>query len=545
MYQEWTGQTVNRIFDYTCRVHGGRPAIVTDDVRVTYVELEAEVLQLMQGLRGLEISRGTPVAVVADQSPDFAALFLALWRLGAVVVPLNLAWTGQEFVQSMALTDAEVVVVLDSFRQRDYALELAAALPELTGSTRANIAVSALPRLRAVVTLSRDGQTFPFAHDLAQIKESGAGFDRIELLELSDAVDSDDPCFYLPTSGSTGFPKPVVHSHSSFLSNCSNYADALEFTADDRMLNYGPTYHISGMLLTMVAFIRGGTARLLAWFDPGEALRIIEVEKISVTWGFDVHYQMLRNHPDFTPSRIASLSRTLIGSDPKSYDHIRAMGITHLGNIYGCSEYLADLFPYRDRFDEVRMRNSHGRPVEGVVQKIADPVTGDRLAVGELGEICIKGPGLFKGYYNMAAETAAAFDADGFFHTGDYGYVDDRNYVYYRGRLKDTVKSGGENVSAREVEMFLEREIPGVAIAQVIGIPDPRWGEAVTALIELEPGVELTEDEVRARCRTRLAGYKIPKRVFFVRPDDWIVTPTGKFDKRALRDRTAGRLAAE
>ncbi|MBE7324763.1 acyl--CoA ligase [Nocardioides sp. Y6] len=537
MFYEWSGQTLARVFDYTCAEKPTREALVAGERRWTYAELQHDVFQVAAGLRAIGIGHGSRVAAIVGASEEFATMVLALQRLGAVLIPLNLTWTAREFIQSFRLTDPDLLITMEEFRSNQVLAGLEEALPGLASGVFGELELEEAPTLRGVVTVHSDASR-GYARTFADVRAAGQAYDRDEMLRLTDDVSPDDPVLCLPTSGSTGFPKPVVHSHSSFLSNCANYADAVEFSETDVMLNYGTTYHASGQLLFVVPWIRGGAQILLDWFEPQVALELIEKEKVTVTWGFDVHYLMMVRHPEVSRYDLSSLTRALMGNDPATFDEIAQLGIEHHGNIYGCSEYLSNVFPYRDRADRERMKQSHGRPMEGVEQKIVDPVTGERVPTGTIGEICVKGPGLFKGYYKMPDQTEAAIDDEGFFHTGDFAFVDDAGYTYYRGRLKDTVKTGGENVSAREVELFLQTETPYVRTAQVFGLPDPKWGEAVTAMVELHDGVSVTEDELRDFCRGKLAGYKIPKRFVIVGHNDWIVTPTGKFDKQALRSRT-------
>ena len=272
-------------------------------------------------------------------------------------------------------------------------------------------------------------------------------------------------------------------------------------------------------------------------------MQLIQRERITRMWGFDAHYLMMRRHPSYGQYDLSTLTSAIMGSDPGTYEEIAEIGIEHHCNVYGCSEYLTNLLPYRDRSDKARAHFSHGRPIEGVEQKIIDIGTGEQAAPGTLGEIRVKGPGLFKGYYNMPDETAAAFDEEGYFRTGDLGFMDDAGFTYFRGRFKDMVKTGGENVSAREVELFLQTETPYVSMAQVFGLPDPKWGEAVTAVVQLREGVQITGDELRDYCRGKLANYKIPKKIIIVGARDWVVTPTGKLDKRAMRQRALDQTA--
>jgi fatty-acyl-CoA synthase len=178
------------------------------------------------------------------------------------------------------------------------------------------------------------------------------------------------------------------------------------------------------------------------------------------------------------------------------------------------------------------MLKSNGRATSGEL-RITDPTTGAVLGPNEPGEICVKGPSLFSGYYKRPDETAKCMDLDGFFHSGDRGYLDEKGYLYYQGRFKEMIKSGGENVSINEVEEFLTSQVPGIRRVAVCATPHPKWGEAVTAVVVPDPGV--TEESIREACRGELAPYKIPKRIIFVAEDDWSVTPTGKINRQVMR----------
>jgi fatty-acyl-CoA synthase len=189
------------------------------------------------------------------------------------------------------------------------------------------------------------------------------------------------------------------------------------------------------------------------------------------------------------------------------------------------------------------MKQSHGRPMSGEI-RIIDSESGNECPARAAGEICVRGPALFGGYFGMPDETAQCMDDDGFFHSGDVGWVDEDGYVYYLGRFKEMIKTGGENVSAAEIEAFLTAAVPAIRRVIVCGTPHDKWGEAVTALIESEPETELGERDVIDACRGQLAGYKIPKRITFVHPSDWVITPTGKLDRRVAQRIALDRFAA-
>ena len=262
---------------------------------------------------------------------------------------------------------------------------------------------------------------------------------------------------------------------------------------------------------------------------------MIDEQKATHFWGFDTHFAMLRDSPGYGRWNISSVKHTLAASNPGAAKAILDMGFEHHGCVYGSTEYMGQqsFFPRRDQRDRQRMLTSHGRATSGELI-IIDPTTGARLGPNQRGEICVRGPSLFSGYYKRPDETEKCMDSEGFFHSGDCGYLDEEGYLYYQGRFKEMIKSGGENVSILEVEQFLAAEAPGVRRVAVCATPHPKWGEAVTAVIVAETGT--TEEGVINACRGSLAPYKIPKRVVFIPEDQWCVTPTGKVDRRAMRN---------
>lgn len=536
MYHEGLNQTVNRMLDESCRRWGARTALVEGERRWTHLELRRDVARLTHGLRKAGVTERDRVAFLVGVSSDWVLLYYSLMRIGAVAVPLNLTWEGREIREGLALTEATVLVATEDFRGVDYvARTLSAVGVEADGRTSGRVKSPDLPHLRLLVSAEGTGAHAPTAaalHDLTEGEESSAE----DFFKLSDEVRPSTHSIYLLTSGTSSFPKPVIHDHESLLVGVANYADGVEATQDDSTVIIAPNYHVAAYFSLMMLHLRGGAVHVMSHFLPRVALETIERERISLVFGFDVHFLMLKRDPWFGLYDFSSITRTMIGSSPASFDEIAEMGIEHQGNIYGSSEYVAaqTFFPYRDRRDLARMRDSHGRPGLGMELRINDFETGDQVPVGEPGEICFRGPALFKGYYNMPEETERAFDEDGFFHSGDIGWVDQEGYLYYRGRRKETVKSGGENVSMQEVELFLQLETPGIAKALVVALPDPRWGEQVCAVVEPSGEERVDESSIIASCRGRLAGYKIPKRVVMATREDWAYTPTGKLDRRAM-----------
>lgn len=544
MYFEWKDLTINDSFEYACINNGTKNALVYRDRTLTYQELQREVFELTNALKQCGVTKGTRVAHLLPDVPEWVYLFYATLNLGAIIVPLNLTWVGREIQQGLHLTDAEVLITIDDFRGKQFSTIIEEQFSELQNAERDNLQIKNLPRLKKIITLSPSGKKYNYAYDFLELKKSGSEYNAQSILSLSKEVKPDDICAYMLTSGSTGFPKPVIHTQNTILFAVANLVDCHDIRPDERILHFGPTYHVAGIVIFLMSHIRGSAMHQADYFEPEWAMRIIEEEKISVMWGFDVHYLMMRRHPRYKAYDLSSLDRILIGNSPGSYKEIKTMGVPHHGNIYGSSENSGchAHFPYRHRHDENRKKYSNGIPLSFNETKIVDPETGNLLGLKEMGEICTRGPGLFKGYYNMPKETAETMDDEGFYHSGDYGYLDEKGYIYYRGRIKDTVKTGGENVSAREVEITLEGETPWINTAIVVGVPDPKWGEAVIAVIELRPGENIEGEALRESCKKLMANYKIPKKFIFVKPEEWIVTPTGKFDKKAIRSKVMEQL---
>jgi len=530
------------MIEYSARNWPDRIALRSDEEAISFAELFARIQEVSLALHRLGVRKGDHVAYLMSVSTRWVEVFFAILSLGAKLVPLNLTWVGDEISQGLRLTDAKFLLLGAKHRDVDLVDRVAEALPGLAQCTAGKIALPGLA-LRSVIVTGETSSVPAFADHLEPLVEASRG-DKPPVDEVS-APGPHDPALLLLTSGTTSFPKPVIHTHESMLCGIVNYADGLEATQTDTFLHTTPNYHVGGIISMCIPMLRGGTSRLLHWFEPEAAMRYIESDPVTLFWGFDTHFAMMRNDPSYGKYDLSSITRTMSGSNPATFDAIYNMGFRHVGSLYGTSESMggSTYFPYRDRFDVERMKQSNGRVVAGEV-RIISPDTGKEVATGEAGEICVRGPHVFQGYYNMPEETAKCFDADGFFHSGDLGWMDADGYLYFRGRYKEIIKTGGENVSMSEVEQWLTAEIPGVTRAVICGTPDEKWGEAITALIEAEPSAGLTEAKVRESCRGRLAGYKIPKRVFFVDKDTWKITPTGKLDRRSAQQVALDLIAA-
>lgn len=528
MFQEWRGRTLPQLLEYSALTWPNNIAIRGNDGETTYAELAKNVENVKQALQIAGVRPGDQVAHLMSVGTSWIELFFAVTAIGARLVPFNLTWVGDEIVRGLDMTDSRVLVTGLSHRDVNLVDRIAPVLADLEIKDRSQ---AALPSLSNVIFNGQPSRESRWPN-LPALKRQAAA----TTLEDVPSPKPDDIALLLLTSGSTSFPKPALLTHEAMLCGIASFADGMEAHERDTFLLCTPNYHVGGIIAMALSLMRGATVRLMDWFAPEEAMQIIDKEKISLFWGFDTHYLEMRRHPSYENYDISSITRTMSGSNPATFDKIYEMGFQHIGSLYGSTEYMGSqtYFPYRDRFDLERMKHSNGRVTSGEI-RIIDPETGKEVPPGELGEICARGPSLFKGYYKMPEETADCFDKDGFFHSGDYGFIDEAGYLYYRGRYKEMVKTGGENVATLEVEMFLRSEIPGLQRVLVCGTPHSKWGEAVTALIELAPDTMLTATDVLQACRGKLAGYKIPKRVFFVSKESWNISPTGKLDVKGAK----------
>lgn len=461
------------------RANPTRVALSIPDQRDwTYQDLERLSSKISHRLVELDVKPGDRVAVQSPKSAELIALNIALARVGAVYVPINDAYTAAEVSQ----------LVLDS-------------LP--------NLIVRQEP-------LSLDVQWTSIAELVTSSQKLSDTFQDVERSR-------DDLATILYTSGTTGKSKGAMLTHGNLEFNARVLAKFWEFDSEDVLLHILPLFHIHGLFVAMhCAFASGSTLLLLEKFDPKRA--IAELAHSTVLMGVPTHYTRLLAEPGFNADATKTIRLFVSGSAPMLESiHLEFLERTgqRILERYGMTETcMTTSNPYRGE----RKIGTVGPALPGVSVRIAG---------GEPGGIEVKGPNVFKGYWNLPELTKSEFTEDGWFKTGDMGTVDSEDYVTISGRAKDLVITGGLNVYPKEIEMFLDA-IPGVSESAVIGVPDPDFGEAVVAIVVLEPGSALNAEELRAICRQGLAGFKIPKHFEIV--GELPRNQMGKVQKNILRD---------
>jgi acyl-CoA synthetase (AMP-forming)/AMP-acid ligase II len=484
-----------------------RPCLVRGGETITYAELDRRSAMSAAGLAGLGVGRGDVVGLLLYNCSEFVEAMFALARLGAIVMPVNWRLAGDEVAYIAGHAGAKLII----------------SEPELA------------PLAEAART-SRPGTR------LVGVGGAPAGWTSFDALRAAGGpapladVAADDVHRLMYTSGTTARPKGVMITYANLY--WKNIGHVVEFgvTGADLGLACGPLYHVGALDLTTTTMLYvGGTVEIHRKFEPGPVLDALE-RGITNVWLAPSMVNQLLAHPSLGSRDLSGVKLIIDGGEkmplPLIQRLLRAFPGAWFADAYGLTETVSgDTF--LDKRTTERKLGSVGKPCVHLEVAIWDEA-GRPVPAGALGEIVLRGPKVFRGYWKDPDATAAAFRG-GWFHTGDVGQLDDEGFLYILDRKKDMIVSGGENIASPEVERVLY-EHPAVLEAAVVGSPDPRWGEVPVAFVVRREGVKATEDELRGFCLERLAKFKVPRAISFI--DALPRNPSGKVLKRVLRERS-------
>ncbi len=512
-----------------------RAAIVFPDEHATYQELAARVDQLTRALIALDVSVGECVGLLMHNSLDMVASLFACASVGAICVPINVRNRGKELAYVVA--DAQMRVLLVNVLSGDYPdllARLEEALPGLEDGTGGRLTIEGAPSLERLFVFGDDPRA---GDDQAALSHLGASVSDVTLQRRRTSVSPDDPAIMLYTSGTTSMPKGCPLLHRQLLSISGQIGERLGSREADRVWDGLPMFHASGIVPMLMTMLARGTFLSQHHFDAGVALSMIESHRATLAWpAFNTIWQELLVHPGFQPEALSSLRAVLCVGPGETVRLMESISTAPLLSCYGITEGIGVPIMVRHDDDEWTRTESGGRPFDGIEAVVRDPETAADLPLGaQRGELWLRGPNVFGGYWHDEQKTRESFDADGWFNTGDLASIDEAGLVYYHGRVKDMLKVGGENVAAVEIEAHLSTH-PAVKLAAVVGRPDAKYGEVPFAFIELRPGHESSESELIDYCVGQIASFKVPRHVRFV--TEWPMSAT-KIRKADLREQAA------
>jgi malonyl-CoA/methylmalonyl-CoA synthetase len=498
-----------------------------DDTSWRYADVDALSARMAAVLRNSGVAPGDRVSAQIEKSPQNLCLYLACLRGGFVFHPLNMAYKAGEL--EYFLTDAEPAAVVCDERNTAMIEPLAhraGARQLFTLNADGGGTLAALAANADDDTPGNGGNGGNGGND--------AGNDDANVVHS----DTNDLAALLYSSGTTGRPKGIMLTHGNLLSNTRALVAAWEFTAADRLLHALPIFHVHGLFVGIgCAMLAGASMRWLAAFKAEEAVRFLP--ECTVMMGVPTYYTRLLAEPRFTREAARNVRVFISGSAPlltETFHEFEARTGQRILERYGMTETNMNT---SNPLHGMRKPGTVGPPLPGVEARIRNDA-GETLAPGVIGNIEVKGPHVFKGYWKLPDKTAEDFSTDGFFRTGDQGLIDDDGYVAIVGRAKDMIITGGLNVYPKELETFLN-DLPGVRESAVIGVPHADFGEGVVAVVVAEANAAIDEASLISTCKAELANFKVPKRVAFVA--ELPRNTMGKVQKNLLRSTYAKLLA--
>ena len=536
--QLFSEKTLGEFFDNLLQKQPDHPFIMYPDRGLlwTYADFYERTDRMAKGLLAIGVGKGDHVGIWARNVPEWLTLMFATAKIGAVLVTINTNYKIHEAEYVMRQSDMHTIAIVDGQRDVSFIDIIYQLVPELKEQPRGHLKSKHFPFLKNVVYIGQEKQRGMY--NTSELFQLGNSQSDEQLQTAKTGLDRHETINMQYTSGTTGFPKGVMLSHRNILNNGFYIGERQNLTSEDRVCIPVPLFHCFGCVLGIMAvFSHGATAVMVEQFDPLLVLASVQKAKATALYGVPTMYFAELNHPMFNMFDLSSLRTGIMSGTLCPVELMRrVMTEMHMPEItipYGLTE-AAPVFIMSGVNDSIERRcTTVGTGQPHIEIKLIDPETGNVVPPNTPGEICCRGYNVMKGYYNMPEETARAIDSEGWLHSGDLGEVDEEGYYKITGRLKDMIIRGGENIYPREIEEFLMSH-PNVEQAEVVGIPDQRYGEIAGAFIIPALGKSVSEEELREFCRQNIAFYKTPAHFFIVK--EFPQTASGKIQKFKLRE---------
>jgi fatty-acyl-CoA synthase len=538
--------TIPQLLDRACARHGGRTAAIfaENKLSLSWYDLRERSNDVAAGLLALGIGRGDRVGIWAPNRAEWIYTQFGTARIGAILVNINPAYRATELEYALNKVGCKALIMARRHRSSDYVEMLRSVAPEIEREAGA-LQAAKLPKLKNVVLLD-DGPHPRGARLFSQLVSLAGPGHRSRLEPLCTALDPDDAINIQFTSGTTGSPKGATLTHFNIINNARHAAKAMALSAEDRLCIPVPLYHCFGMVLGVLTCTAVGAGMVFPGegFDAEATLAAVARYRCTALHGVPTMFIAALEHASFANYDTSTLRTGIMAGAPCPIDTMRAViDRMHMREVtigYGMTETSPLSFQSRTDDPIDRRVSTVGRILPHVEVKIVD-ATGKVVRIGDAGELCTRGYGVMRGYWDDPERSAEAIDASGWMHSGDLATIDEQGYCSIVGRLKDMLIRGGENIYPREIEEFLLRH-PKVQSAQVFGVPDHRLGEDVCAFIVLKPNQRATAEEIQSFWRGQISHHKVPRHIRFV--SEFPMTATGKPQKYVMREQIVSELAA-
>ncbi len=533
-------ETIGQLLEGKAKQFPDHDALVyiNPDLRMSYQEFNEHCKTIAKGLMALGIEKGEHVSLWATNKPEWVSLQFATGKMGAVLVTVNTNYRANELEYLLNQSDSTTLILMEQYRDHSYINTLYELAPELRNSEPGKLDSKRLPKLKNVIVLSE--KEYPGMYNWSYILELAKNVPDKELEERMTSLHFEDVINMQYTSGTTGFPKGVMLTHSNLINNAINIAECMKLTHEDRLCIPVPFFHCFGSVIGTLACVSvGATMVPVREYHPEEVLRTVEKAKCTALHGVPTMFISELNLPNFGDFDLSTLRTGVMAGSNCPVEVMKSvinkMGMTDITICYGQTESSPVITQTRadDPFD-IKVETV-GRALPNVEVKIVEPGTNKEVPPNVQGELCTRGYHVMKGYYKNRDATREAIDEDNWLHTGDLAVMDENGYVRVTGRLKDMIIRGGENIYPREIEEFLYTH-PKILDVQIVGIPDRVYGEEVAAWIILREGETATEEEIKTFCKGKISNFKIPKYIFFTK--QYPMTASGKIQKFKLREQT-------
>jgi fatty-acyl-CoA synthase len=537
--------TIGHLVDMVAEQFSDSKALEYHSPRIafTYDEFRAICNRVAKGLMALGIERGDHIAIWANNVPQWVLTQFGSGKMGAVLVTVNTNYRSVELEYLLKQSEATTLLLVGGVRSNnEYLTIIHDICPELAVAPPGQLHSARLPKLKNVIFLGEEKHPGMFIWE--EMLSLGEQVSDVSLAARQSNLDPDDPINMQYTSGTTGFPKGVMLTHTNLIGNARSLAECMNFSPADNLCIPVPFFHCFGCVLgTLTCVVAGATMTPVRQFSAAEVLETIEKGRCTAVHGVPTMFIAELEEMEKNAYDTSSLRTGIMAGSPCPIEVmtqvVDRMGASEMTIVYGQTEASPGITQTRPS-DSLRRRVATvGRALPRVEVKIVDTVTNETIPHGQQGELCTRGYHVMKGYYNNPEATKKAIDADGWLHTGDLAIMDEHGYCKITGRIKDMIIRGGENIYPREIEEFLYTN-EKIKDVQIVGVPSMKYGEELTAFIQLKDEFNATAEELRAFCKDKIAFHKIP--AFFLFVDEYPTTASGKIQKYKLRELATGIL---